>query len=230
MPPTADPSTGNLSLTLSEENYRTLGGQLSDLLDDYERDHSQRIADVEVSWKLYDAEPRQKQRSFPWRGASNLVVPYIRTAADAIIAQHIALVFDNPTKVWVSRSENEKFANNYESDVLRFCNWAARNEIDGFFPLLDWITENVVLGQSYLLAKWQESSLRPPPPTQGLCRPSPGPAKDHTTPLGSLGAHPPGSHPVRARCPHPGIPTRRHPGIPLVGRPRAQHRVPRLAR
>src|SRR3990172_1336 len=154
----ADPSTNTLSLNLTPEDYRNLGGALAEMLDDYEHEHSQRIADVEVSWKLYDAEPRMKTRTFPWRGASNLVVPYIRTAADAIIAQHISLVFDNPTKIWVGRSENEQFANDFQDNVLRFLNWAGRNEIDGFFPILDWINENVVLGQSYLIAAWRESS------------------------------------------------------------------------
>lgn len=169
-------------LTLSDDDYRTLGGTLTELISDYELEHSQRFREIEVAWKLYDAEPKAKQRTFPWVGASNIVVPYIRTASDAIIARQVATVFDNPTRLWVGRSENEQFAEKYQDNVMRFLNWSYRNEIDAYLPTLDWITENTVLGTSYLFLNWRERQrfvMRPNSRSPMLVTTQRGPVWEH---------------------------------------------------
>lgn len=140
----------------SAADYDRLGGCLSEIVTQYESDHARMLHDYRVYTKWYEAEPITKERTFPFRGASNLVVPLIRTACDSATARLFAMVQARRRTLWTGYSENEDFADHYLQDILKFLNWAARREFDTFWSILDWITEATILGSSVLTLSWEE--------------------------------------------------------------------------
>ena len=38
-------------------------------------------------WRMYRADPKQKERTWPWKNASNLYIPLVKTAINTTIAQ-----------------------------------------------------------------------------------------------------------------------------------------------
>lgn len=147
-------SPGEPIKNLSDSDREKLGHELTEITRDLEREHRLLFDQIRVWWKWHDAAPKVERRSFPWDGASNIVVPIIRTSSDNLIARFFGTLMSNRRKLWVARSENERFAETHLDDILRFVNWAGRNEIDTFFPVFDWIAEMVPIGSSVLELTW----------------------------------------------------------------------------
>lgn len=66
------------------------------LLEQWDRAERGRAAQVDNDYrnwdKAYRGVPAQKERSFPWRGASNIVVPLIRMHLDTFVARTLGIV------------------------------------------------------------------------------------------------------------------------------------------
>ena len=143
-------------IKLDADTRKRLGGVLTDAVRDLEAAHSHSFANIRAHWKWYEAEPRTKTKSHPWPGASNVVLPVIRTAVDATTARFFGLLHGKAAAIWTGRSEDEDFAQKYQGEIVRFMNWAARHEFDTFWGPLDWIREMAVIGGSVLAITWQD--------------------------------------------------------------------------
>ena len=129
---------------------------LTEAVRDLEAAHSHTFANIRAHWKWYEAEPRTQRKTHPWPGASNVVLPVIRTAADATTARFFGLLHGKAAAIWTGRSEDEDFAQRYQGEVVRFMNWAARHEFDTFWGPLDWIREMAVVGGSVMAITWED--------------------------------------------------------------------------
>lgn len=58
--------------------------------------------------RLYEARPKVPRKTFPWDGASNLVVPVIATAVDAVLARLLGSVFGGK-KLYVGNARAAKW-------------------------------------------------------------------------------------------------------------------------
>lgn len=77
--------------------------------------------------RLYEARPKVATKTFPWEGASNLVVPVIATAVDAVLARLLGSVFGGK-KLFVGNAR----AANWVEVINPLENW------------LDWVSSEVM--------------------------------------------------------------------------------------
>jgi hypothetical protein len=120
-----------------------------------EREHKQLFADIKVWWEWYEAKPRSKTKDQPFKDASNLVVPLIQLMSDSLVNRLFGNVFTGGRRVWMAKTENEDLMP-LTKDVVKFLNWAAAdNDFDLQEPIMDWITEFIVIGSSVMALNWQ---------------------------------------------------------------------------
>jgi hypothetical protein len=144
-------------LNLSSEALDSLGGFLTELLEDLEQQHSGYLRKLEVWRKWYRAIPKTENRAEPFEGASSIVVPIIRYMSDAVSARHINTIFAREEKIWVSRSENEVFREKYAKPISDFMNWAGNgNDYDLLTPTSSWVTEIPPYGDSIMYLSWRK--------------------------------------------------------------------------
>jgi hypothetical protein len=101
-----------------------LGHELRDLVLDMEREAAPTFRAIAVWWKWYEAEPKSKEKNFPFKNAANVVVPLIGITADALASRSLAQATAAAPTYWTGRSENEtrtKAARN----MARYLNWQA---------------------------------------------------------------------------------------------------------
>ncbi len=142
----------NLNLTTSD--MTKLGGEISDILDDLEQDHAGMFEDLKIHSEWYDAVPAVKQRTLPWEGASNVVLPVVRIASDNIIARLFNLIFAT-NRTWIGNTQNEDFAD-FVPQIVDYLNWTSTHDYDLFNSVLDWFSEMVPLGSSVLALNWRD--------------------------------------------------------------------------
>ena len=143
------------TLKISEKDQDDLGACLFDLIVQRERDHAPLFADMAVWWDWYEAKPRFKRKDFPFKDASNVIVPLIQFQSDQLVNQLYGSIFSAGRRVWNARTENEALIQ-HTRDVVRFLNWAANdNDFDLKIPLHDMLQEMVVVGSSVIAMNWQ---------------------------------------------------------------------------
>jgi len=145
-------------VTLSDKDTMRLEGYLGELLDDLERTYRNYLErDIPVWWKWYAAIPRVTRKDFPFRGASNVVIPYIRTISDAIIATDFGKIFGASPTIWNVTTENEsEKERTFARAIGRHINWAANsNDFNFRGPVYDWLTERTIIGSSVLALNYR---------------------------------------------------------------------------
>ena len=113
------------------------------------------IEDKPVHREWYNATPDVPVRSKPWYGASNLVIPFIRTMADSLIARAVLTTFST-NKLWIGSSENE-FYRERLTNWFNFLNYGARHGYDCFEPIHDFITELYIHGHAVIQQVWDDT-------------------------------------------------------------------------
>lgn len=130
------------------------------------RDNYQLCDEVNESDRLYRAEPRQKIKTFPWRGAANLVIPTIGITVDAIVARIVNTVF-GVEPFWSIRptgSSPEYIA--MARSVEPYMEWSRKNEFDLYAAVKSNAIETTQLGWSWLKVLWEQDSCREWDPTR----------------------------------------------------------------
>jgi hypothetical protein len=142
-------------ISLTREQRTALGHEIHELIIALEAENYDLIADKPIHRDWYNATPDVPERTSPWRGASNLVVPFIRTMADSLIARAVLATFAT-SKLWTGASEN-KFYRDRLNNLLIFLNYGARHGFDCFTPIHDFITELYIHGHSVMQQVWETS-------------------------------------------------------------------------
>ena len=150
---------------LSGDAKARLEDKISTELEESLRDNYQLCDEVNESDRLYRAEPKQKIKTFPWRGAANLVIPTIGITVDAIVARIVNTVFGvepfwsiRPTG---STPEYIEMARTVEP----YMEWSRKNEFDLYSSVKSNAIETTQLGWSWLKVLWEQDTHREWDPT-----------------------------------------------------------------
>ena len=146
--------TPGQTIDVPEEDRDALGNCLFDLILQRERDAAPFFQDMAIWWDWYEAKPRFKRKDFPFKDASNVIVPLIQFQSDQLVNQLYGSIFSAGRRIWNARTENEALLQ-HTRDVVRFLNWAANdNDFDLKIPFYDMVQEMVVVGSSVIAMNW----------------------------------------------------------------------------
>jgi hypothetical protein len=112
-----------------------------------------------VKWrKAYEAVPATEKRSFPWDGASNLVVPIVAIHSDTLLARVMSAVMKTKP-LWVvselgefKKTAPEGLRGSYE-EFLQYVGLEPA-ELDLYRVYHEWFGEAIRLGTSVVKAPW----------------------------------------------------------------------------
>lgn len=134
-------------------------GEMERLRDYFEQEfedasliHQQLEAEVKESLCLYMAEPAQREKNFPWKGASNLVLPLVAITSDSIIARIVNTVF-GVDPFWSIRPLTKDFIDSTRP-IQDYLDWSRKTEFDLYRAVKRWVTETVICGWSFLKGGW----------------------------------------------------------------------------
>src|SRR3990172_6764526 len=132
---------------MDTDTVRALGMDLRELVLEMEREAAPMLRAIAVWWKWYEAVPRQKEKTFPFVGGANVVVPLIGITCDALTSRSLAQATAASPTYWSARSENE--ANTVVAkNMARYINWQADgNDFSLKHVLADWLLETYVTGR-----------------------------------------------------------------------------------
>lgn len=145
------------TIDLSDDDLEALGRECSYVIDDLEREYSQYFKDLAIWWRWYEAVPKTQTKNFPFKDASNVVVPLIRIHSDALVNRFYASIFgQGRNRIWLGTTENEQITDRVNG-VIRWINWAANgNDFNFRLAIYDWLSELVPIGSSVLACNWRE--------------------------------------------------------------------------
>ena len=112
------------------------------------------LTDKLVRWeRMYEAVPAQEIKTFPWPGASNLEMPIIATAVEAVHSRIINSIF-GPRDVWSAAARSPAWVPVTE-DVTRWINWVGK-EVLHLKPIVSrWVLSTIKFGTGILKETWQ---------------------------------------------------------------------------
>jgi len=145
------------AIPVSKEVREGLGTELRQAIDDMESQYSLLFQDIETHWRWYEATPATAgPKNFPFRGASNIVVPLIQIMADTFVNKAYGAIFTQSERVWSLRTEREDMDRQVQ-DVARWLNWASNNnDFSIRLPAYDHMLEMAVVGSSVIGVNWRE--------------------------------------------------------------------------
>ncbi len=129
----------NLLQYLTQELYRAKGER----------------AGLEEDWARYQVKYRGKpetpEKTFPWKGAANLVIPVIATDVDTTVAGMMGTLYASPN-LWSTEAMRPDWIE-FAARLQEFMQWAQESELNMYNVCTEWITEIVKLGTGIL--KWR---------------------------------------------------------------------------
>lgn len=145
------------SIPITDKVREGLGTELSQSIDDLESQYSNLFRDIGIHWKWYEATPvTSGPKNFPFKGASNIVVPLIQIMVDNYVNRAYAALFANRERTWAVRTEREDLEREVK-DVGRWLNWASNdNDFSIRLPAYDQLLEQAVTGSSVVALNWRQ--------------------------------------------------------------------------
>lgn len=105
---------------------------------------------------LYLAEPPSKTKTFPWKGAANIVIPLIGITVDSIVARIVNTIFA-VEPFWKISALTPDFAPHVRP-AEDFLEWSRKTEFDWYKAVKTWVIEVVQCGTSWLKMPWEISN------------------------------------------------------------------------
>lgn len=110
---------------------------------------------LEEDWSRYQikyrAKPEFPERTFPWKGAANLVIPVMATDVDTTVAGLMGTLFASPN-LWTNEALRPDWIN-FAARLQEFLSWAQEAELGMYDVCTEWLTELVKLGTGIM--KWR---------------------------------------------------------------------------
>jgi hypothetical protein len=126
------------------------------IIDEIQRAQNERT-DMEaniVEWeRLYEARPAVAKKDFPWEGASNLVIPTIATAVDAVLARIMNATFGS-RDVWAAVSRSSKWMK-LAKPIEKWLNWVANNVMNLKKACRSWFLSCIKIGTGVAKLTWE---------------------------------------------------------------------------
>ena len=145
------------SLPIDKKTSEGLGTEIGQMIGDLETNNNLLFKDIKTWWRWYEATPAiQGQKNFPFKGASNIVVPLIQIMVDAFVNRAYAAIFGRSESIWMVKTEDEEMESQVKN-VGRWINWAAaNNDFNMRLTAYDQFLEMAVVGSSVLALNWRE--------------------------------------------------------------------------
>ena len=112
-------------------------------------DLESRLAEWE---RLYEARPLVKTKTEPWVGASNLIVPVIATAADAVLARVLNAVFGGK-KLWTGIGKSAKWVG-LANPMEDWLDWVGKEVLHMYRFCQSWFLSMVKTGTGIAKMPW----------------------------------------------------------------------------
>ena len=133
-----------------------LAEEISVRIDAMESLNHQYFSDIRLWWRQYEAVPRLKVKNFPFKNASNVIIPLTKIQVNALVARTMEKIFSSGHRVWESYTENEG-KKELGQNAARYINWQADDNDFNFAETVeDWLTELYVIGTSVMAGNWRE--------------------------------------------------------------------------
>jgi hypothetical protein len=140
----------------SAKDRSRLGHALSEQVDDLELRNQPLFKDIRVWWDWHDAKPRMKHKDFPFKNASNIVVPLIQIMSNAMINRLYGMIFSAGRRIWMGHTENHHEEDRVKN-VLRWINFQANNNDFNYrASVYNWLAELVPIGSSVLALNYRD--------------------------------------------------------------------------
>jgi hypothetical protein len=158
----------NLAKGLPKKVLEGLGVEISLIIDDLEQQYQPLFKDIATWWKNYEAIPKNPgAKNYPFKGASNVVVPVIRIMVDAAVNRAYGTIHGHGRRIWSASTENEDFERPVK-DVGRWINHAgSNNDFNMRLTAYDWLLEMHALGSSVVGLNWRRDDRWVYAPTRG---------------------------------------------------------------
>lgn len=147
-----------IDVELTESQIRRLIEYIEPELDEALNQNDSLRDRVDECDRFYKAEPKAKIKTFPWRGAANLVIPSIGITVDSIVARIVNTVF-GVTPFWTVKAINPRMADISKS-VEGHMEWSQKTEFDMYSAVKSNAIETVQMGWSWLKTIWEVRSRR----------------------------------------------------------------------
>ena len=117
--------------------------------------YSEYFEELKVLRRAIAARPATKIKTFPWPGASNLIVPLIRIAGDAVKARVVNTLLA-PKPFWVCSASNGSEYGKFAKPIETFMEWVARNDIN-LTDFVEAVSDQIVyLGKCPIRISWEQ--------------------------------------------------------------------------
>jgi hypothetical protein len=137
-----------LTHLFSDQDLKMLGTEINTMVTDMESRYAEYFKQIEVWWEWWEATPAQKVKNHPFKNASNIVVPLIRTMCDQAVSSTFNSIAATSERLWIARTENEENRRRAHN-VERRINWGAQgNDYDFLLFLYDFLDELYPIGTS----------------------------------------------------------------------------------
>ena len=141
-------------LPLDDDGLRLLAGELFEIKDELEEEHSDYFSDISCFWAWYHCIPDTEWRSDPFDGASNIQIPVIQTQADPMVARTLLQLLST-SSFWTGGA-NSDYWRELTSSMFEFLNWGVYHQpaANLFDTLEPGITEQQVIGETVWEQRW----------------------------------------------------------------------------
>jgi len=144
-------------IKLSEAKLTSLSREIQNLITELESQSKPLIDAMDMWQKNYEAVPLQKQKNWPFRNASNIVVPLAKMMVDSRVASIWNAIHGAGRNVWNSTTQDTDQEDG-SKQVANLINWQADGNDFDFGPAsYDWIHDFHVNGSGVLAANWREA-------------------------------------------------------------------------
>ncbi len=145
------------SIPVDSKTREALGIEVSEVITSLEDTYAPLFEDIKIWWRQYEAIPRIKgSKNFPFKGASNVVVPLTQIMVDSLVNRAFAAIFGHGRRIWTAKTENEADERKVKN-VARHINYAAsNNDFNLRMVVYDWLQEICVIGSSVIALNWRD--------------------------------------------------------------------------
>lgn len=145
-------------IELPEESVEEIARWITDELFISEQERTGLEDKIRRNEELYEAEPEQEEKDFPWPGASNIVVPVVATAVEAVFSRMINSVFGG-NELWLAQARSPQWRD-LAQPITRFLDWMSNNVIDMYSICQQWFLGMLKHGTGVLKLRWDRTLRR----------------------------------------------------------------------
>lgn len=149
-----DAAERGIGIPLDDDQLKEIVEDLSTTIEGELDDRETLEARWKIEERLYKAEPQSERKNYPIEDASNVVVPYIATKVDQIVARIMQAIFATEPH-WTVTQVNRTFAA-LAKPVEQYLDFCQREMWDQYGAVKNFVQEIVKKGTGILTVDWRD--------------------------------------------------------------------------